>query len=200
MAKNRNSKCECGSGLKYKKCCIANDLFDLVKAENILTFTDVPKENRGNLTSFGAFYKENTPHGFKVTFSKKGSSAESAGIPLDSKIFNGLYDNITKCNQGAYNEIKNGCDKEKLIKDFKEQIYFFLPIFWKKFFNSREYPGKGFHQVDIDLTEKIPNSSGNTMGSALMLFISNVMVLTEIGAIQNDNFNGPNLTYHNKEK
>lgn len=194
MKQKRNEKCKCGSGLKYKKCCIATDLFASIKADNILTFTDGPKENRGNLISFAAFYKENTPQGFGITFAKKGTQADGYGIVLNSETFYGLYDSITKCNEGFFNGIKNGHDdKNEVIKYLTKQIEYFLPILWKKLFNTKEYPGKSYRKMYINLTDSM--GDGHTLGTILMLFISNVMVLTELGAIENDNFNGPNLTY-----
>lgn len=114
---NRNDKCNCNSGKKYKHCCYSKD-----QITNALNSLGVNK-----LHGWGAFYKDNNDDGFSMF--------------IDGEAGELILDNIEKCTQAELNDIKSGeITLEQLTNDVLEQLHNMIPQWNELVFGTTKRP------------------------------------------------------------
>ena len=150
----RNEKCNCGSGLKYKKCC--------------MTSTVSSNQTNQYINTFGAYYKDDTLDGF--AFFVMGYE--------QSKLFS---DAIFKMTEVELEDLKKSGKKFDAVECFKhleDSI---------KYWNVHTLGSarrKERHSIaDVNFNDE------NVL-KATMCIIQDIHILTELGYIKNDNYNG----------
>jgi hypothetical protein len=113
---NRNDKCNCNSGKKYKHCCYSKD-----QITNALNSLGVNK-----LYSWGAFYKDDTDEGFSMY--------------MDGDDY--LIEQITKCTQQQMNDLKSAGSHiiKHMIKKTFEQLHELIPMWNELVFGTTKRP------------------------------------------------------------
>jgi hypothetical protein len=115
---NRNDKCNCNSGKKYKHCCYSKD-----QVTNALNSLGVNK-----LYNWGAFYKDDTDEGFSMSM-----DGDEAGELL--------IHNIEKCTQAQIDSINSGeVDRQTTIQEAFEQLHELIPMWNELVFGTTKRP------------------------------------------------------------
>ena len=162
---NRNDKCNCNSGKKYKHCCYSKD-----QVTNALNSLGVNK-----LYSWGAFYKDDTAEGFSMSM-----DGDEAGELL--------IHNIEKCTQQQMNDIKNASTNivKNIIKKTFDQLHELIPMWNELVFGTTKRPMDVIAQPELDNEDIV---------KLTFCICQDIHFLTEMKAIPDNNFNGMNYAY-----
>ena len=126
------------------------------------------------ILSFGAFYHDDLDDGVSVTFSTFNDPK-----PGFTEF---MYDNMMEVKDGMIKEIRSG---DLTIAEVWDQLHAGIKAFNLKSFGTIHRPsGRNDYKIDILKTM-----------NELVVIISDIWILTELGQIKNDNFNGMNFMY-----
>ena len=129
------------------------------------------------LINFGTFYRDDKDDGVSINLN---SLVLDGAIPGFVKI---VYDNITTCGHLMIEEVRNGNDTvEAIFTQLKQAIKQYNIIC----FGSEVRPQQCNHQVDLH---------NNELVTIMMVIMSDIYVLTELGYIKNDNYNGLHIMH-----
>lgn len=140
--------------------------------------------NNSKIEQFGFYYKDNKEDGFSFNF------GELYG--MDRKEIDFLYQSYKDCTKAGLAELKkanHGCfntaTRAEAIQLIKDDLAQAIESFNKLAFGSAKRP----MNVDYHIVPK------GDLTEALLVCCSNIWMLTELGEIKNDNYNGLNFMY-----
>lgn len=167
----RNEKCNCGSGMKYKKCCM--------------------KKQTPVLSLIGFYYKSKDDDGFGISVSD-----------LNPEIFEFFVD-VFNLIQMEWERQKTEMESGKFYGLYKELLEKTID-FERNSLNeeiSNWYKLNGFTNGIQPLGNTYVNweISPRTQPT-LIKILRSIYILTEVGEIKNDNYNGLNFMYSQGEK
>jgi hypothetical protein len=126
------------------------------------------------LINFGTFYRDDKDDGVSINFNTLYNEPK----PGFTKV---VYDNVTQCGDAMIKAVKEGDDSaESILQQLKMMIKQFNIIV----FGSEVRPKMSSYQIDFSNRELI---------KVMMVIMSDIYVLTELGVIPNDNYNGLNI-------
>lgn len=163
---NRNEKCNCGSGKKYKHCCYSKD-----QVTTALNSLGVNK-----LYGFGAFYKDNEIDGFSCYLHD-----EPAEVYINA---------IHKCTQQQMNDIKNASPNivKDIIRKAFNQLHELIPMWNELVYGTTERGEMGVMKTGIKLDNQ-------EIQQLTFCICQDIHFLTEMKAIPNDEYNGMTYSY-----
>lgn len=150
----RNEKCNCGSGLKYKKCC--------------MTSTVSSKPTNEYINTFGAYYKDDTLDGF--SFAVMGYE--------NSKFFSDAVHEMTKVELADLKKNNEEFNAEECFEHLESSIKW-----WNMNTMGSERRKERHCVADVDMKNE------NVLKATLCI-MQDIHILTELGYIKNDNYNG----------
>jgi|694.fasta_scaffold02671_11 hypothetical protein len=153
----RNEKCNCGSGIKYKKCCMKTSQTNQPKNEYINTF--------------GAYYKDDTLDGF--SFGVMGY--EQANM-LSTAVFK-----MTEAELEDLEKTGEEFDAKECFKHLEDSI---------KYWNLHTIGSE--RRKEKHCIANVNFGDENILKST-MCIMQDIHILTTLGYIKNDNYNG--MTY-----
>jgi hypothetical protein len=132
-------------------------------------------KNQPQLYGFGAFYKDLDDDGVSIQFSVMQEANLRKGF---TKM---MYTNIESCVDGIRKEIAEGT---WTVDGVWEQLREAIVCFNFKHFGTNTRPKNSEYVLDV-------------LGSMdeIIVIMGNIWYLTEVGQIQNDNYNGMNFVY-----
>jgi hypothetical protein len=150
----RNEKCNCGSGLKYKKCC--------------MTSTVSSKPTNEYINTFGAYYKDNTLDGF--SFGVVGYE--------QSKMFSDAVFKMTETELEDLKRTGKKFDSVECFKHLEDSIKY-----WNLHTIGTKRRTKLHCVADVNLKD-------DNVFKATLCIMQDIHILTQLGYIKNDNYNG----------
>jgi len=150
----RNDKCHCGSGLKYKKCCLDKDTIlntDILSQENTnKTFQYIDNHESEHIL--------NTLIGLQLTPENHGKNVRI------EELANYLVQNLNNGKQADFQELKSHLDSEyayNYMEDIPTNLFCENIVFYGG--NYTVFPGIATHSIEIfrNLTEAIFTQSNN---------------------------------------
>ena len=128
------------------------------------------------LINFGTYYRDNEDDGVSINF----STLTGEPIPGFTKV---VYDNVTQCGDLMIADVKNGKDT---VESIFEQLKLAIKNFNVIVFGSEVRPEMSAYKIDLSNKELV---------KVMMIIMSDIYVLTELGHIKNDNYNGLNIMH-----
>ena len=104
MKQGRNEKCNCGSGMKYKKCCIKDE----VHMSNMVSDT---------LSAISCFYKNDKPEGIGLTIWDTDNATQMKNSC------------ITMYNACVRHMKQTNISKQEMIEDLESQLNDYIGFF-----------------------------------------------------------------------
>jgi hypothetical protein len=163
----RNEKCYCGSGKKYKKCCM--------------------RKSMPELTLIGFYFKSKDDDGFGMFVNKYWN-------PELFKLIEGGYRLIQEEWERQKREMMSGKFYGSYDKLMQQTIDFEMNSLKQEIPNWYKLNGFSDGLQPIKLSYVEWDVSPRTQ-STLFKIIRSIYILTEVGVIKNDNYNGLNLMY-----
>ena len=139
----------------------------------------IAKNQSSQIIQFGAYYHDKDDDGVSICFSKMSDPK-----PGFTEF---LYNQMLECKNEALKEIRNGSLTTAEVWDqLRHAIRWFN---YKNFGTDQRPSGRNIYQTDVI---KCMNE--------IVVIVSDIWTLTELGEIQNDNYNGMMFTYSDSNK